>query len=158
LRITCYDFVSRSCRWSSVSTELAGRVSRPLAGRGTRRQLSDPNNLRCTASSQGRYCGGRVAKLYLGGRPVFACRHCLGLTFASQQETPRDRAVSQAQNIRKRLGGTVNLIDDPFPEKPRRQHWRTYGRLMQRAEAVEERSNALMLKWLRRRPTTKFRR
>jgi hypothetical protein len=100
----------------------------------------------CTA------CGRRVAKLYLGGRPVFACRHCYGLAYASQQEGPRDRALTQAQNIRERLGGSVNLLDDPFPEKPRRMHWRTYRRLRQRAEAAELRSNALMLRWLRRPP------
>ena len=112
----------------------------------------------CTASPRGQYCGRRVAKLYLGGSAVFACRHCYGLVYASQQESPVDRATSQAQKIRQRLGGSANLIDDPFPEKPRGMHWRTYGRLQQRATAAERRSNALMLQWLRRRPTTKFRR
>jgi hypothetical protein len=38
------------------------------------------------------------------------------------------RGVFKAQKIRTRLGGSVNLFE-PFPEKPKRMHWRTYLRL-----------------------------
>jgi hypothetical protein len=31
-------------------------------------------------------CGRRVAKIYFGGK-IFACRHCLGLTYRSCQES-----------------------------------------------------------------------
>jgi hypothetical protein len=97
-------------------------------------------------------CARRVAKLYLCGRPIFACRHCYGLAYTSQQESPRNRALTQAQKIRERLGGSVNLLDDPFPEKPLGMHWSAYERLRERGEAVERRLNALMLRWLPRPP------
>ena len=110
----------------------------------------------CTASAGGRHCGRRVARLFLGGSPVFACRHCYGLAYASQQEIPRDRAISRAQKIRQRLGGSLSL-DDPFPKKPLGMHWCTYERLLRKAIAAEKRSNALMLQWLHHRPTGNYR-
>jgi hypothetical protein len=75
-----------------------------------------------------RPCGRRVAKLYLAGRPCFACRHCYQLLYASQFETPRYRGLERARKIRMRLGGGVHLVG-PFPTKPKRMHWRTFYRL-----------------------------
>jgi hypothetical protein len=92
-------------------------------------------------------CGRRVAKLYLRDAPAFACRHCCGLAYASQQEIPRHRAISQAQKMRMRLGGSANLLA-PFPERPRGMHRWTYYRLLARAMAAQERSIALMADWL----------
>ena len=54
------------------------------------------------------------------------------------------RGVFKAQKIRTRLGGSVNLFE-PFPEKPKRMHWRTYLRLRARAEAAEHHSNELTM-------------
>jgi len=71
-------------------------------------------------------CGRRVAILYGGG--IFACRHCYRLAYPSQRETSDDRALRQAQTIRKRLGGTANMME-PFPQKPKGMRWRTYERL-----------------------------
>ena len=93
-------------------------------------------------------CGRRVAKLY--GAPVFACRQCCGLGYASQYEIPRYRAISRAQKIRMRLGGSANLRD-PFPKKPRGMHRWTYLRLFARGVVAEERSAALMMDYLHRR-------
>ena len=39
----------------------------------------------CSVFKNGRYCGRRVAKLYLGsGSLYFACRHCYNLTYRSR--------------------------------------------------------------------------
>jgi hypothetical protein len=102
----------------------------------------------CSVYSNDQYCGRRAAVLY-GAGELFACRRCYGLAYASQQETPMQRGVGQAQKIRMRLGGTVNLFE-PFPEKPKRMHWCTYLRLRARAEAAENYSNELTLQWLNR--------
>jgi hypothetical protein len=80
-----------------------------------------------------RGCGRRVAILYLG--TLFACRHCYQLVYNSQRAQAWERALSKAQAIRVRLGGTANMYA-PFPWKPRGMHWRTYHRLrFQAAEA-----------------------
>ena len=104
----------------------------------------------CTAVAGGRSCGRRAKKLYLAERPIFACRHCCGLAYASQQESPRTRGISQAQKMRERLGGSANLME-PFPDKPKGMHWSTYEGLRARAEAAENSSNALLMEWIRRR-------
>ena len=75
------------------------------------------------------FCGGRVGLLYSGGEK-FACRRCYGLAYESQQQIPRLRRIRKAQKIREGLGGTANLLQ-PFPEKPRGMHWRTYNRIKQ---------------------------
>ena len=84
---------------------------------------------RCTATADGRYCGRRVAKLYLGGSAVFACRQCYGLAYASQLESLQHRGIGKARKIRMRLGGGGANLLDAFPPKPKRMHWRTYNRL-----------------------------
>ena len=44
----------------------------------------------CPLGTNGRYCGRRVAKLYLPGRAdYFGCRHCYNLTYRSQKEHKR---------------------------------------------------------------------
>jgi hypothetical protein len=103
----------------------------------------------CPIYSNGRYCGRCVAKLYQAG-DLFACRHCYGLTYQTQKENPRDRAISRVQKMRMRLGGSPNLLE-PFPEKPLGMHWRTYRRLRAEAIAADERSTALMVDDMRRR-------
>lgn len=88
-------------------------------------------------------CARRATKLYVapGGR-LFLCRQCNGLSYASQRENPMYRALSQAQKVRERLGGSISTLD-PFPEKPRGMHWRTYSRLRAKAMRYEDRSNLL---------------
>jgi hypothetical protein len=82
---------------------------------------------RCAVYSGGRYCGRRAALLYAAGE-LFACRHCYGLAYASQQESLRYRGLGKARKIRARLGGSLNMSDD-FPDRPKGMHWRTYTRL-----------------------------
>jgi hypothetical protein len=82
---------------------------------------------RCTGLSNGRHCERRVAIIYNAG-DVFACRHCCGLCYGSQQEPVRERGILTARKIRMRLGGGPN-ITRPFPDRPKRMHRRTYDRL-----------------------------
>ena len=67
----------------------------------------------------------------------------------SQREIPRHRAISRAQKLRMRLGGSANLLE-PFPERPRGMHRITYYRLSAKAMAAQERSIALEIDHLHR--------
>ncbi len=71
-------------------------------------------------------CGRRVAVLY--GGPVFACRHCLQLAYASQREGELARAMRRAAALRRRLGWEPDAWGAPG-DKPRGMQWRTYRRL-----------------------------
>jgi hypothetical protein len=71
-------------------------------------------------------CGQRVAILY--GSSIFACRHCHQLAYQTQRETVDNRALRRAQNIRKKLGGSANMLE-PFPVKPKGMRWHTYFRM-----------------------------
>jgi hypothetical protein len=94
-------------------------------------------------------CGRRAAILYMRNASIFACRHCCDLVFASQREIPRHRAISRAQKLRMRLGGSANLLE-PFPRKPPRMHRRTFFKLFNKAAEAQERSTALALEYLYR--------
>jgi hypothetical protein len=91
----------------------------------------------CSGYSDGQYCGRRVAVLY--GAGIFACRHCHGLAYETQQQSARWRGFTKAQKIRMRLDGSVNLLE-PFPQKPPRMHWRTYEQLHRAYEIAKDRS------------------
>jgi hypothetical protein len=82
---------------------------------------------RCEAYSNGKYCGRRVALLYSAGG-AFACRHCYGLAYDCQAETPRQRWIRRGRKIRMRLGAGYSYAE-PFPQKPRGMHWKTYRQL-----------------------------
>jgi hypothetical protein len=85
---------------------------------------------RCDVYSRGRYCGRRVGLLHSAGGP-FACRHCYGLAYASQSETPLLRGIRRVRKIRMRLGGSPSFAAS-FPGKPQRMHWITYLRMRAR--------------------------
>lgn len=52
----------------------------------------------CPLVANGRYCGRRVAKLYLpGGQTYFGCRYCYNLTYRSCQE--HDNRVSSLMKL-----------------------------------------------------------
>ena len=72
-------------------------------------------------------CGRRVAVLYGPGR-YFLYRHCYDLSYQSQRENEIYRALHRAQDIRRRLGGSANMME-PFPGKLKGMHRRTYERL-----------------------------
>ncbi len=89
----------------------------------------------CPGVVGGRYCGRRVAILYSAGR-YFLCRHCYDLTYRSRQASDRLGPLHKARRIRQRLGGSANLME-PFPERPKGMHRRTYHRLWQDCTKVE---------------------
>ena len=104
---------------------------------------------RCEAYSNGRYCGRRVALLYSAGR-VFVCRHCRGLAYDCQNETPRLRSIRRARKIRMRLGAGFSFAE-PFPDKPPAMHWRTYLHMRATADEWVSRSFARVMKSIRGR-------
>lgn len=83
-------------------------------------------------------CRRRVAVVYGAGR-LFGCRHCKGLTYASQNEPADDRAARRADTIRKRLGWAAGFLNGPGG-KPRGMHWRTYWRLKAEHDVLVSRS------------------
>jgi hypothetical protein len=91
-------------------------------------------------------CGRRVAVLYGPGR-YFLCRHCYDLVYQSQRDNAMDRALHKAQFIRKRLGGSTNMTE-PFPEKPKGMHRRTYERLWWEYHEAEMEQLTGMRAWL----------
>jgi hypothetical protein len=74
------------------------------------------------------------AKTYLppGGR-CYDCRQCGHLSYTSQHEDDMNRALSKAQAIRERLGGSASL-GRRFPAKPKGMWWSTYRRLRASSE------------------------
>jgi hypothetical protein len=67
---------------------------------------------------------------------LFACRHCYGLTYASQREALYFCDIDKAQKIRMRLGGST-VMSEAFPNKPKGMHWQTYERLRRAHDAAE---------------------
>jgi hypothetical protein len=97
-------------------------------------------------------CGRRVRILY-DANPVttedavlheFVCRRCGGLAYQTENATRDRRVLLKAQRLRERLGGTGNLRE-PFPEKPREMHWRTYNRLRARGQWADQRAMVALL-------------
>jgi hypothetical protein len=93
-------------------------------------------------------CGRRVAVLYGPGR-YFLCRHCYDLVYQSQRDNAMYRALHRAQKIRERLGGSANMME-PFPEKLKGMHWRTYERLWWEHHEAEMEQLVGMREWLDR--------
>ena len=92
-------------------------------------------------------CQRRCRILYGGSN--FRCRTCHGLKYESQYEDPICRATSQRHKLRGRLGQHDSL-DEPFPDKPKGMHWKTYRRLAGRDEALGDRWVRGISNWLRR--------
>ena len=123
---------------------------------GEREDVREPVELAWTACNfggerpwficPGADCGRRVAILYGPGR-YFLCRPCYDLTYQSQRDNKMYRALHRAQKIRERLGGSTNMME-PFPEKPKGMHWRTYERLWREHHEAEMEQLIGMSAWL----------
>lgn len=97
----------------------------------------------CPGIVNGRHCGRRVGKLFLGGR-YFLCRHCCNIAYTSQSEPSHDRMLRRANKLRKALGG------EPGPAywigpKPKGMWERTYQRKRIEIERCEENANQLFM-------------
>ena len=87
------------------------------------------------------------------GANRFCSRQTWGrqVAYGSQFESPHDRALNAAQDIRYRLGWKdYTSIDDCMPPKPKWMRWRTYERIIQRYEANEAICNQYLLGLLAR--------
>jgi len=81
--------------------------------------------------------GIRTAKLYLAaGGDWFASRQAYGMAYRSQNEASHDRQATRAHQLRRKLGGTAGF-DEPYPEKPKGMHWKTYNRICDEIEWLE---------------------
>ena len=79
-------------------------------------------------------CRRRVGVLVVSG-PRIACRHCSRVIYACQAESRSDRAARKLRKIQRRLGNPdyENVLDLYLP-KPKRMRWRTYDRIVAKAE------------------------
>ena len=84
-------------------------------------------------------CARRCRVLYGGKR--FRCRLCQGLRYECQYESTTQHANRRSRKIRKRLGGSNNLIEE-FPPRPRGMHRATY-------QALEELDDDMQSIWVR---------
>jgi hypothetical protein len=101
----------------------------------------------CPGPKVGTECGRRITKLYLSHR-YFLCRHCNQLAYASQFETPWQRAIRRVNTLKQRLGMDVGIAE-PFPHKPKGMWARTYGFLLHeifQAEMLADEAQANILK------------
>jgi hypothetical protein len=81
------------------------------------------------------FCKRRVGKLYKVALSC-ACRQCCDLRYASQRRRGKSQRYLQALKLRLRLGGVASILE-PFPDRPRGMHKRTYAKLRRRGEQLE---------------------
>jgi hypothetical protein len=130
----------RADRWQPV-TELIPIAITPAALGGYRHWFLCPG------------CKRRCRILHRADR--FRCRLCLGAKYESQYESEPMRICARRWRIRKWLedrGGAPWPfgLDEGFPPKPPRMHWKTYRRLQALDEDLEDRWRIGIQAWLDR--------
>ncbi len=81
--------------------------------------------------------GQRSARLHLPpGADAFASRKAYRLAYRSQRETPRDRALSRAFALRRKLDASGGIGE--FIAKPKGMHWPTFEGMMKRVRRAED--------------------
>ena len=81
-------------------------------------------------------CRRRVALLYLGGRNLLLCRHCLDLAYPSQRENALFRAKRKAEKARARLRPNEN-------PRPKGMHHSTFVQLATKYAKARQEHHAL---------------
>ena len=99
--------------------------------------------------------GGSVTKLHLpSGAYTFASRKAYWLGYRCQRESPRDRSLSRALVLRRKIGGKGGIGD--YIPKPTGMHTRTFERAMEKIyraeEIVEAHCDLLLDRLLKRSP------
>jgi hypothetical protein len=72
--------------------------------------------------------------------PLFFCRQCKQLAYASQFEQPWQRALRKVDKLKHRVGIDVGIAD-LFPDKPKGMWVRTYGCLLDEISRAEMLAN-----------------
>jgi hypothetical protein len=80
-------------------------------------------------------CGQRAGILY---EASFACRTCCRLNYPSTRQSTRDRAITRAVQLRRRLGGDGSLLE-PFPGPVKGMKRKTWWRLYAKGRRDEQR-------------------
>jgi hypothetical protein len=82
-------------------------------------------------------CGRRVARLFMGLGGYY-CRACCGKpVYESQRRSKKARSFLKAYRLRQRLGGSRPVLD-PLPARPYGMRRKTYARICERIEQLEE--------------------
>lgn len=88
-------------------------------------------------------CNMRVATLFSGNQG-FACRKCYDLQYECQSESDLDRQYRKIRKLRKKLGGSDNLIKRLWL-KPKGMHRETFERLRDVEKGMKQRLQVQML-------------
>ncbi|MEO9516088.1 MAG: hypothetical protein ABJH45_02535 [Paracoccaceae bacterium] len=97
----------------------------------------------CPGVVNGRHCGRRVGKLFMGGK-YFLCRHCYNVAYTSQSEPSYDRALRRANKLRVALGVEPGMANWIGP-KPKGMWHQTYQRKRSEIERYENQANHFFL-------------
>lgn len=86
-------------------------------------------------------CGKRVAVLYNG--KYFVCRHCLNLSYESQNEILPFRLLKKSQDIHVKLGGS-GCVEERI-NRPKGMHKKTFERQVSLMHQYHEQANLAIL-------------
>lgn len=98
-------------------------------------------------------CDRRVALLYERSGS-WACRHCHQLHYASQSERGHDRAIRQANKLRRRLGWQPGPALPPG-DRPKGMHRRTFDHLVLRQQIYSEIALEHLCTWMERQRSSR---
>ena len=156
----CYQHIEEGVASGAVTSDLTGDLNGwlRLQWNGMQQEFGLQRRLRRFGGGQWYFVcpkTNRIASiLWLPpGAKSFASRQAWGrqVAYSSQFQTPKDRALSTAQNIRVQLGGPDSFgMIQPFPDKPKWMRWATYERTIRRYLAYQTASMAGLDRFMER--------